>query len=342
MFLEGIARVDKVISENDRILIKDSILNAYNENRLNLEDDSFHYNNSFGIASMPIVDEFYDKLTPIVESITNLKLKKENSYSRIYNKDSKLTPHRDRDGLDITVSIQIENTTGFKQPIFCETYWNETMEASLDNGDMVIIRGRDLLHWRNKIDSVEGGFLICCFYHWRIVDNDIKIINGFLDKNICQNIILDAEIEGLNKSQVIKEGTEVHDDYSRSSSTLFLKDKYGLSDLLIRAIPQVSLLNIEGWQLVRYNKSEEFKEHFDCLNREKDRLITCLIYLNDDFEGGETFFVNKNKSIIPNTGRLVVWKNISNGTCDSMSLHAGNPVTSGVKYILVTWINLLK
>lgn len=339
MFLQGVARVDNVINSEQRLKLKEAILNAYNSKILTLEDDNVHYKNSYGTASLPDVDQIYEILTPIVSSITGLELKRENSYSRIYNEGSTLTRHLDREGLDITVSLQIDNSTGLPQPVFCETYSGDVMEASLSDGDMVILRGRDLFHWRNPLQTaIQNGQLICSFFHWRIVGKDVLIKDNFISPLTCEAIIDEANAQGFEKSQVIKEGQNVHDDYSRSSSTVWFKDTWHISDLLHKQVPEIKKLKVEGWQLLRYNTTEEFKAHFDCLNREKDRLFTALIYLNDNFEGGETQFVNKNLTITPLQGRLILWKNLSSGKCDPLSLHAGNPVKSGTKYILVTWI----
>jgi hypothetical protein len=339
MFLQGVARIDNVINPEQRKKIKEAIINAFNNKILTLEDDAAHYKNSYGTASLPQVDEIYSVLTPLVSSITGLELAKENSYSRIYNEGSTLNRHLDREGLDITVSMQIDNSTGLPQPIFCQNYSGDVMEASLNDGDMVILRGRDLYHWRNPLQTaVQGGQLICSFFHWKIVGKDIIIKDNFLSNVACETIIEQAELEGFEKSQVIKEGQNVHDDYSRSSSTVWFKDTWHITDMLHKYIPEIKKLKVEGWQLLRYNTSEEFKAHFDCLSREKDRLFTVLIYLNDNFEGGETQFVNKKVTINPLQGRLIMWKNLSSGKCDPLSLHAGNPVKSGTKYILVNWL----
>lgn len=339
MFIQGVARVDNIITEAQRLEMKSAILDAHNRKAMHLEDDDTHYKNSYGASSLPVIDNFYDILTPIVESVTGLKLAKENCYSRIYNVGSTLNKHIDREGLDITVSLQIENTTGLPQPVFCENYSGGVMEAALNNGDFVIIRGRDLHHWRNPMESLNPeGQLICSFFHWRIVGNDTISKPNFISPTACNSIIKAAEAKGFEKSQVIKDGKNTHDDYSRSSSTMWFEDTWHISDMLKNIIPEVANLRVEGWQLVKYDIGEEFKAHFDCLNIEKDRLFTAIIYLNDNFTGGETHFPNKQETIYPEQGKLIMWKNLSAGKCDDKSLHSGNKIISGTKYVLVTWL----
>ena len=51
-----------------------------------------------------------------------------------------------------------------------------------------------------------------------------------------------------------------------------------------------------------------------------------MVYLNDDFAGGETEFVDLRRTIVPRTGSALLFQH--------MLLHAGETVTSGVKYVL--------
>lgn len=93
--------------------------------------------------------------------------------------------------------------------------------------------------------------------------------------------------------------------------------------------------NQEDFHFVKYSQSGEYKKHYDGKSRAK----TALIYLNNGFVGGETLFVNINKTIKPETGKLVIWDNInSERERDPESLHAGLPVEYGTKYIGVIWI----
>jgi prolyl 4-hydroxylase len=64
-----------------------------------------------------------------------------------------------------------------------------------------------------------------------------------------------------------------------------------------------------------------------------------LLYLNDDFEGGQTDFPTWKLTVIPQTGSIISWRNMKeNGELEKDSLHAGLPVTKGVKYILIVWV----
>jgi predicted 2-oxoglutarate/Fe(II)-dependent dioxygenase YbiX len=62
------------------------------------------------------------------------------------------------------------------------------------------------------------------------------------------------------------------------------------------------------------------------------RCISCIAYLNSDYEGGEIEFVNFGVKIKPQPGMLIIFPS------NFAYRHIAHPVTSGTKYNLVTWI----
>lgn len=108
--------------------------------------------------------------------------------------------------------------------------------------------------------------------------------------------------------------------------------------------------NQEEVHIVKYEIGGEFKVHNDYFHPNEEyysehiklggqRVLSCLFYLNDNYEGGETEFPIKKLKITPRTGRLLMWSNVTpTDELDYESLHAGLPVISGTKYIAVIWI----
>lgn len=66
------------------------------------------------------------------------------------------------------------------------------------------------------------------------------------------------------------------------------------------------------------------------------RILACMIYLNDDFKGGETEFLYQHKRIIPKKGTVLIWP------AGFTHTHRGNPPLSGEKYIATSWIELIE
>jgi prolyl 4-hydroxylase len=108
--------------------------------------------------------------------------------------------------------------------------------------------------------------------------------------------------------------------------------------------------NMEGPTVLHYEVGEEITNHYDFLNprspnyqdeisRRGERIITFLVYLNDDYGGGETAFP---KLGISHKGRrregLLFVNALPSGPPDLRMVHAGTPPTSGEKWIVSQFI----
>lgn len=62
-----------------------------------------------------------------------------------------------------------------------------------------------------------------------------------------------------------------------------------------------------------------------------NRLAVWMLYLNDDYEGGETEFLYYKKRIKPERGKLLIWP------AGYTHTHKGNMVLSGNKYVVTGW-----
>jgi hypothetical protein len=103
-------------------------------------------------------------------------------------------------------------------------------------------------------------------------------------------------------------------------------------------------------QVMRYSVGQEFRVHHDYLDPARpghaldmeqrgQRIATFLVYLNDDFDGGETEFPKAGISFRGNKGDALFFANVSRSNePDRRSIHAGKPPTSGEKWILSQWI----
>ena len=66
---------------------------------------------------------------------------------------------------------------------------------------------------------------------------------------------------------------------------------------------------------------------------------TFLVFLNEDFEGGETEFPKAGIAFRGRTGDGLFFANVTrDGRPDPLTLHAGRPPTRGEKWILSQWI----
>lgn len=108
--------------------------------------------------------------------------------------------------------------------------------------------------------------------------------------------------------------------------------------------------HFEYFQCVRYSVGQEYQCHYDTLPDDSEagrailedggqRKFTLLVYLNDDFEGGQTYFPLLDLLATPEKGHAVLFRNTDDdGKVILGSFHAGLPVSKGVKYALNLWI----
>lgn len=106
----------------------------------------------------------------------------------------------------------------------------------------------------------------------------------------------------------------------------------------------------EGFALLRYQVGQQYLPHCDWIDPEREatrsdlerwgqRVATCVVYLNDAFEGGATEFPKLELQFRGNVGDALVWDNVlPTGAVDPLTLHAGRPPTQGMKYLLSKWM----
>lgn len=94
---------------------------------------------------------------------------------------------------------------------------------------------------------------------------------------------------------------------------------------------QEEIKEAESYSLLRYTTGQHYKQHYDG-NIESKRVISVLIYLNDDYDGGEIEFPNFNLKIKPKRGTLILFPS------NYAYSHIAHDVISGTKYVIVTWL----
>ena len=85
----------------------------------------------------------------------------------------------------------------------------------------------------------------------------------------------------------------------------------------------------ERFRCYRYQPGQQFAAHYDgayVRTADECSLLTLIVYLNDDFGGGRTAFLDFDLEAIPQAGTALVFQHLL--------LHEGCTVTSGVKYAM--------
>lgn len=91
-----------------------------------------------------------------------------------------------------------------------------------------------------------------------------------------------------------------------------------------------------GHELLRYGPGQHFHEHVDTLSAKGGganglRLLSCVSFLNEGFDGGELHFPRQNVVIKPRAGMIVLFPSIFTHP------HASIDIVKGVKYSCTAW-----
>lgn len=186
---------------------------------------------------------------------------------------------------------------------------------------------------------------------------------NFLSPDECRLIIEIAKSSGnMKAAETLDSNNNTLSSYSpekRTSKTVFLPDS---TSLLIDEISRITahltdlpVENQEHIQVASYEVGGKFDEHYDACDSTPDvcerfnrgsgqRVATLLIYLNDDFDGGRTVFskLQPNVAIEPEIGKAILFYDTINENLIKESMHKGEPVLSGQKWICTKWVHSKK
>ena len=104
-----------------------------------------------------VMETLLQKVKPIMEKESGVKLTETYSYARIYKKGDELKRHKDRYSCEISTTM---NLGGDDWPIFLEPSGEEGkkgVEVNLKPGDMLMYRGCELEHWREPFKGKDCG-----------------------------------------------------------------------------------------------------------------------------------------------------------------------------------------
>lgn len=165
----------------------------------------------------------------------------------------------------------------------------------------------------------------------------VFIIENFLSNEECKEFIQSSEIMGYEEATVSTlEGPKMMKMIRNNQRVIEANSE--LSQLFWERInPFISVLDDcwypssvnEQFRYYKYNIGERFNKHRDgkyIRSDNEESRLTLMVYLNDNFEGGETEF--DSFKIVPKLGTAIVFEH--------QLKHKGCKVLKGVKYALRT------
>jgi len=186
-------------------------------------------------------------------------------------------------------------------------------------------------------------------------DPMVHAFEGFVPPAVCDWLI--ARARGRLIRALVYDSVSGQDYVSTTrtnSAANFSLVQVELLDLLLQWRMSVAcgqpMRNMEAPAVLHYEVGEEISDHYDFVNpntqdyaqeiaRNGQRVVTFLVYLNDDYEGGETGFPTLGFKHKGRRGEGLFFVNaLPDLQPDLRMLHAGRPPVSGEKWIVSQFI----
>ena len=129
-----------------------------------------------------------------------------------------------------------------------------------------------------------------------------------------------------------------------------------LEDVVLRQVQRrmaatagLPVSHAEPLIVLRYAAGQEYRPHSDCLpdslvtpvehGGSGQRVATVIAYLNASCTGGATVFPRLDLRVPPGAGNVLCFSNLdAAGRPDPDAVHAGEPVTAGLKWVCTLWM----
>ncbi len=177
---------------------------------------------------------------------------------------------------------------------------------------------------------------------------ELFILRGFLSAEECAGLIV--QIESRRRPSTIADANG--DGAFRTSETCDLDHADPLVRLLDEKFAQVSSIDPahgEPLQGQRYEVGQEFKAHTDYFEPDGEdydrfcavagqRSWTFMVYLDTVPAGGATRFLELDKIVQPERGKLLAWNNrLPDGRVNPATIHHALKVRKGRKHVITRW-----
>lgn len=183
--------------------------------------------------------------------------------------------------------------------------------------------------------------------------HDIFLVHQLLDPSLCTHLIDVAECQQFQPAHILVESVDVtvrnndlwalggSEPLARSTNDLLAGQLTIVQRLLFQHYG-IDFPYVENCSILRYREGHFYQRHVDNIllaSRFQEveygiptRDISIVGYLNDDFDGGETYFDRQDIKVKPETGAVLVFPAYYTHPHESL------PVTRGQKYAFTSWL----
>lgn len=229
------------------------------------------------------------------------------------------------------------------------------MQAAVTSGDVAPV-AIDTLPWPTLRANIDVAALLDQPFAGgaRFESPAIATYSDVASEDFCRYVI-GVAMRQLERAMVNEphRGRSAHEMRTNSCMTIVPTNGDVLLQILNERLARLTGEPVEYQEnttVLRYRPGEIYDNHYDFFNpdvaqfqheieRRGQRTMTALIYLSEDFEGGETEFPELAWSFHGRRGDAIVWSNVRpDGSPEPRSLHAGRPPRWGEKWVLSKWI----
>ena len=188
-------------------------------------------------------------------------------------------------------------------------------------------------------NQVHDDPVVCVFEDF-LVEEEIQALLAAARPKLKQALV-SAEKSGIESA-------------GRSGSNCWIP--HGLNPVIeelslrVAEVVGIGLEYAESLQVVYYAETQQYAPHFDawdastergqrCMAKGGQRMVTCLMYLNEPEQGGGTSFPNLDMEVRARKGRMLLFHNCHPNSVvrHPDSLHGGMPVLKGEKWACNFW-----
>jgi len=150
---------------------------------------------------------------------------------------------------------------------------------------------------------------------------DAVVGKGSVEKNTrnCETIVMSYP-QAIQKNKKVRLKLDKYIFLSTSKCIQEYNNKF----------PKCIIEEDSGYELLRYFEGCFYKQHIDSF-KARPRAVSCSFILNDDFEGGEFAFFDRELKYKLDKGDAIMFPS------NFMYPHEVMPVTQGTRYSIVTW-----
>lgn len=364
----GFSIVKNFIDSDTVELIKNTLRKSSKSSRC----IDFQVPNAESLYGTPEIINILTKKSSEVSSLIGEDVIPTYAYSRIYSENSCLSKHTDRESCEVSLTIHLGGDCEweFKIDGYDGKEYVITLnvgDAILYDGcncpheRIGTYNGKEYLQTFFHYVRANGSNADHYFDKIHIrpemsLKSHIKIYNNVVDETFCDEIlreysesnewgkaltngeVMGGQLETENiirncNSILISQNCVIGDNEKRRyiDNKLFEVFNWVLKQYN-SAYPFVDITEDTGYELLRYEGGEYYKQHVDD-SLQTPRTFSASLLLNDNFDGGQFSFFNGKEEFNLKKGSVICFPS------NFLYPHQIVPVTKGVRYSIVTWFH---